>query len=260
MIALMVMLMCGSSNDFLGKTIYQLLSGDDEGLRGLSHNMWMSVFLTGGSFFFCSFALIKGRVGFSQVDNWRDYARMSVPAVMDLFVTGGRYIGMYVWLRVSHHALTPTLIYTGLVFLPAAVVSIMKNGLQLVFLAIIKRFYRNKKLKTKQWVGLSIVSCGLVLVSLNDLLHAKGGSNAQQNSLLGVSLMVFVAFAGAVRNTVEEALLTELNLNSDFLVGVESIVSFLSLVHTAYDTLRVCSACVHSGLHHSSDTDAAAQV
>ncbi len=153
---------------------------------------------------------------------------------MDLLVTGGRYL--------------------ALTFLPAAVVSIMKNGLQLVFLAII-RWYRGKYISKYQWIGLSITwrfcfpekysvitckvlleatwsgktktatSLGLCVISTEHLMTQTKQDNASTGqSTIGVFLMVFVAMTGAIRNTLEEILLKEFNFHSDFIVGVESIV------------------------------------
>lgn len=133
---------------------------------------------------------------------------------MDLFVTGGRYL--------------------SLVFLPAAVISILKNGSQLFFLAIIRRVYRKKQLTKTQWLGLCITIFGLLLVSMQDILDqiATKNSDALRRAIIGTVLLFVVGFLGAIRNTMEEILLQEddSEMESDFLVGMESIISLFFMV------------------------------
>ena len=66
--SLLLMIFCGSSTDFIGKLVYQLLpSGDDSdssAIGSLKHDIWATWCLTAGSFFVCSFALISGRESF----------------------------------------------------------------------------------------------------------------------------------------------------------------------------------------------------
>lgn len=195
LISLSIMLVCGSGNDFFAKTIYQILPGYDSGLKGLKNDYWATVGLTAAAFFVCSFAIINGRHSFKQL-TWKSLSKIMIPAFMDLFVTGGRYL--------------------ALVFLPAAVVSILKNGLQLFFLSLIRAFFRGKKFGRHQWYGLGILFVGLIIVSGHDLIDATNSDNDYTvlDSLFGVLLMVFVGFAGAVRNTIEEMLLKDYDFHS----------------------------------------------
>eukprot|EP01084_Bolivina_argentea_P052900 97120_1 len=212
-IAITVMLICGSSNDFLGKLAYQILPGGDSGLKGLEVDYWATWMLTAGSFFICSFALISGRKSFKLLHK-QLFLKICIPSFMDLFVTGGRYL--------------------SLVFLPAAVISILKNGCQLFFLALIRRFYRKKILTKNQWIGLWITITGLILVSLQDILRHMSVEDQEQlrRTLIGTALLFVVGFLGAIRNTFEEILLQndESRMESDFLVGMESIISLFFMV------------------------------
>ena len=161
--SLLLMIFCGSSTDFIGKLVYQLLPGGDKNdgsaIASLKHDIWATWCLTAGSFFVCSFALISGRESFYSPNfTLKSFFKICVPAMMDVIVTGGRYL--------------------GLIFLPAAVVSILKNGLQLVFIAII-RWFRGKYFGKTQWFGLGLVCIGLIIVSLEDLF---ADSNSTDNT------------------------------------------------------------------------------
>eukprot|EP01083_Nonionella_stella_P223027 795309_1 len=172
-IAITVMLICGSSNDFLGKLAYQILPGNDSGLEGLEVDYWATWMLTAGSFFICSFALISGRKSFKLLHK-QLFLKICIPSFMDLFVSGGRYL--------------------SLVFLPAAVISILKNGCQLFFLALIRRFWRKKILTNTQWIGLWITIVGLILVSAQDILRNVSVADEAQlrRTIIGTVLLFVV--------------------------------------------------------------------
>ena len=134
----------------------------------------------------------------------------------------------------------------GLVFLPAAVVTILKNGLQLFFLSLIRVFFLGKKFGVYQWLGLFILFFGLIIVMIHDLLSSSDSSssssssgNSLSSSIFGVSLMVFVGFAGAVRNTMEEILLKKYEFNSNFVVGMESLTSLFSVLILSIIVLQI---------------------
>ncbi len=204
MFSICIMLVCGSSNDFLGKCAYQMLPGDDEGWEGLKLDYWTTFWLTAGSFLICSFAIINGRESF-RILTVSKFFVICIPATMDLFVTGGRYL--------------------GLIFLPAAVISILKNGFQLLFLAIFRRCWRKKKLTNMQWFGLSVTMMGLILVSSEGLIEDFKDKTKLTMTIIGTAILISVGFFGAIRNTMEEILLQKDSFHSDFMVGMESIIS-----------------------------------
>lgn len=134
--------------------------------------------------------------------------------------------------------------YLALAFLPAAVVTILKNGLQLLFLSLIRVFFLNKKFGIYQWVGLFILFVGLICVMMHDLLTSSDSSSTSSNnefesSIIGVSLMVFVGLSGAIRNTIEEILLKQYEFNSNFVVGMESSISLISVLILSVVVLQI---------------------
>merc|ERR1719334_1305950 len=82
---------------------------------------------------------------------------VSIPATCDVWVNLGRYI--------------------GLVFLPASVVTILKNGTQLLFSALFRVIFEHKTLSLSQWGGIVLVVLGLGVVSLSSFLSEGVGSS-----------------------------------------------------------------------------------
>eukprot|EP01084_Bolivina_argentea_P313806 543482_1 len=217
-ITLTVMIICGSCNDFLGKLIYQMFPGNDHTLHGidaLKAEYWITFSLTFASFFICSAAIFTKSASESYNKlNTKLVIKIFIPSIMDFFITGGRYL--------------------GLVFLSGAVVSILKNGTQLLFLAFLRRCLHHKTLKGSQLFGIIITIIGLLTVAAENIAitytndMTEGSENTLKDSVIGIGIMLAVGFAGAVRNDLEELLLKNDNLDSDFVVGMESIISLLA--------------------------------
>lgn len=219
-ISLFCMIICGSLVDFLGKLEYQILPGSDDGLVGLKNNYWATICLTAGSLLICSFAIISGRESFYSPNfSLKLIVKVCIPAITDLFVIVGRYV--------------------GLVFLPAAVVSILYNGLQLLFIAIF-RWLRGRYMGKTQWFGLAFVAFGLIVVGMENFFsddndHDNNSNNTNNkenndlNTMIGLIIMLVVGITGAIRNTIEEILLKEYDLHSHFIVGLESILALIFL-------------------------------
>lgn len=215
-VTVIYVLICGSANDFFGKLIYQLLPGHDREGKGLQID-WIGLwFLTAGTFFVCSLALFTKRSRKSfELFNRKIAIKLSFLSLLDLFMNSSKYL--------------------ALIFVPAALVEITKNGAQLLFLALLRRFYRKKFLTTMQWCGFWVVFVGLMVISGEDLVEAftenswSGNTNA-----IGIAILIASGFIGAMRNTVEEVLMQHKDpsqcFDSDFLVGMEAIIAFLYML------------------------------
>lgn len=198
-VALCIMFLTGSGSDFLAKLVYQFLPSDISPLIFY----WFAWLLTISAFFICIFAIYKGRESFKLL-NINYFLRICIPALCDVFVSGGRYI--------------------ALVFLPASIVSILKNGLQLVFLAMI-RTCLSQYITKWQIAGIAILWIGLLLCMLQDILQINDPS-----TFWGMLLMFFVGLFGAIRNSIEEFLLKKENFHPDFILGLEGIISFIIML------------------------------
>jgi hypothetical protein len=70
-----------------------------------------------------------------------------------------------------------------------------------------------------------------VIVSVQDLFDdTDDDHDSFDQHLIGIILMFFAGFLGAIRNLFEEVLLQDCDLPSSFLVGVDSIISLIVVV------------------------------
>eukprot|EP01084_Bolivina_argentea_P052895 97114_1 len=211
-ITLILMIIAGSGNDFLGKLTYQIYPGNIgtlNGLEALKYEYWLTFALTIGSFFVCMFALFtpSASSSFHKLDT-KLFLKISIPSIMDVVVTGGRYL--------------------ALVFMPAALISLLKNGSQLIFLAWLRRILHEKKLLSTEWFGIGIIIIGLLIVAINKMYASVSDVDSMMtpmDSAVGISLMIGLGFSGAIRNDIEEVLLKNDDLDSNFVVGLESFIS-----------------------------------
>ena len=117
--------------------------------------------------------------------------------------------------------------YVGLVFLPASVVTIMKNGTQLTFSAVFRVVFERKTLSLSQWAGIGLVVLGLGLVCTACFLHESAAS--AMSLLCGILILVMTGCLGSVRNSYEQILCRDMGYNANFVVGMRSILYFFMI-------------------------------
>eukprot|EP01084_Bolivina_argentea_P176230 305007_1 len=205
-ISLAIMFGAGSGSDFLAKLVYQFIPPD------VSQQvfLWMAWLITLGAFLICIFAIFNGMESFKLL-TWGYFFKIMVPALCDVFVSGGRYV--------------------ALVFLPASIVSVLKNGLQLVFLAMIRGIL-SQYITKWQYAGITILWIGLALTCVEDVLQLNHPS-----TWYGLLLMFFVGLFGAIRNSIEEFLLKKQGFHPDFILGFEGMISFTVMVIIGFISL-----------------------
>jgi hypothetical protein len=196
----------GASLNFFGKTAYMLLpSEDNEPLSVLT--TWTSVMLVIGSFLACAIPPSL------QCSNWRVISRQNskvfamicFPALCDVFITGARF--------------------TALIFLPPAVVAIVKASVQLVVLAFINSC-RGKPLTSVMWSALCCALLGDCVVVIADLIQSDMDDNGGTSTrMLGLVIVCASGAFGAVRNSIEEWLLQDCAIPSGVLLMMESWIS-----------------------------------
>eukprot|EP01084_Bolivina_argentea_P052893 97112_1 len=210
------MVLAGSSTDFLGKLIYQMHPTNGlygirklNGLHAIKHEYWLTFALTAGSFFVCMFALCSksSLPSFKKLDA-KLYCKIAIISIMDTIITGGRYL--------------------GLIFLSAALICILKNGSQLLFLVLLRRCLYGKKLLCEEWFGVIVIIFGLLVVIANKIFIVTDDNNTDltiNDSIIVIVIMISFGFAGGIRNHIQELLLQNNDLDSNFLLGLESAIS-----------------------------------
>eukprot|EP01083_Nonionella_stella_P071143 190920_1 len=207
LIIISCMTFCGANNDFLGKLCYQSLPGTEIGMIGLRNRYWIAWLLTFGTFMVCSLAIVFG------CHEWKRFKQqiklfitnVSVPGTCDVWVNGGRYV--------------------GLVFLDAAVVTILKNGMQLLFSALFRKVLDKKTLTNSQTCGIVLVVIGLALVCVAIFLNESAAS--VDTVLMGIGIMISVGLLGSVRNHYEQILCRDMEYTPTFVIGMRSFVSII---------------------------------
>ena len=118
----------------------------------------------------------------------------------------------------------------ALIWLPAVVASIMKNGLQLLFVAVLTVFWRKKRLKQLQWLGVVVLLMGLVIIAFEDLASNYSETDEFVLTIVGIGLLIFVCAIGAIKNIIEEILLQDEDFKSTFVIGIESAISLAIMI------------------------------
>jgi hypothetical protein len=140
-------------------------------------------------------------------NNPRFKYKVLVPSLADLVITGLRFV--------------------AILFASPAVVSLLKNSMQLLSLSLIQHF-RGKRLSCRLALCLVGAFIGqLVVSSVSVFKHEPG---VEGPVAVGVALACASGFLGALRNIVEEALLQKDNLSTGGLLMAESWISFFGVV------------------------------
>eukprot|EP01084_Bolivina_argentea_P172916 299500_1 len=205
-------LLIAAANTFISKTVYQLLPNNES-----KKDYWVSYLLTFAQFLISiPILLFAGKAMFKKfASNIFHYLwRFCAISIFDIFVNGGRYI--------------------ALIYLPAALVSLLSTVLQIIFLTLIRRC-RKRKISIYNYIGVLIALIGIIAVTISNMLSSsKSNTNSQQDNTYGTIIMLFVGLSGAIRCTIEEILLKrydndtiEMDFNPAFVLGIESLISFI---------------------------------
>ena len=226
-IVILIMTFCGSNNDFLGKLCYQSLPGNFNGINGIINGIWIAWFLTFGTFLICTFSIFLSNDLYMSIKNYNinSFKETIIPALFDVYVNIGRYI--------------------SLVFLPASVVTLLKNGYQLIFSGILRRIWEHKRMIKSQIIGILITIVGLLIVSIQVIIqNIKYNENSFKNTkyiilniLIGVFIVLTVGLCGSIRNHFEQKLCYKYPVN--FVVGIRSFISLIIIVFIGLILLQI---------------------
>lgn len=218
----LILLLSGSSTDFLIKVTNQLTSASAFG-----GDLWIKDFMTSWillmlSFLACTIPPVfssETRKGIQSLMTYKLFLKVLTPSILDLLVTGARF-----W---------------AIAYVSPAVVSILKTSTQLIILTVISTF--RKKIHSKRQV-LSImgVIAGNLLVCLSQILRKNDFRGEETSDApFGLILACVSGILGGVRNTMEEMLLQDEGLTDNALLLIESAVSLFSSVIAGLVILKI---------------------
>lgn len=122
----------------------------------------------------------------------------------------------------------------GLLFVSASVFQILR-GFVIISSGILARIFLKRILKSYNWFGMCIVTCGLGVVGVYSFLESQTSSNP--NLLLGLALVLCGVFLNSVQFVVEAALLKNRGFEPLYIVGMEGAWGIILM----YDRLiNVC--------------------
>eukprot|EP01084_Bolivina_argentea_P090523 163105_1 len=203
-ITVLTMVFCAANNDFLGKLTYQSLPKGE-----FLEMLWIAWLLSFGTFAICSLGILIGWSGGRELQKLKN---------ADHKIYGSFFIAgcCHVWMNGCR--------YTGLLFLPAPVVTILKSGSQLLFSSLFRYVFEHKQLNKTQKVGILLTCLGLCFVIVP--VYINGSESSIISHVIGILLLLSVGLVGALRNQYEQNFV-RMKFKSMFVVGVRSFASLI---------------------------------
>lgn len=133
----------------------------------------------------------------------KGHCLIGIPAFCDLFAT--------------------TLMTTGLMFIDVSVMQMLR-GSMVIFSALLTIFYRKRKLRGFEWLGVGLCCASMVFVGLSSILGSTNKEGEKwELQLLGCLLVVGSQVVQAMQIVIEEVLLADVKLEPLVVVGMEGV-------------------------------------
>ncbi|KZC11786.1 PREDICTED: solute carrier family 35 member F6 [Dufourea novaeangliae] len=198
----------------------QVVEGEDGQPRHFNHPFMQSSFMFVGEMMcFLVFKIIYAyysRRGDSSVDSnpitkgshtFNPFVLL-IPALCDTCATSIMYVGLNLTYASSFQ---------------------MLRGAIIVFTAILSMAFLNRKLGSREWIGIGMVIIGLVIVGLSDILSLENSDMSTNSILTGDLLIICAQVVSAVQMVVEEKFVTGQNIPALQAVGWEGIFGFITI-------------------------------
>lgn len=137
------------------------------------------------------------------------------------------------WIRPAIPSLfdmTASVIYfIVLGLMPASVLEILRNGLELVFSTLLSIKMRSRRVSYWKWSGIVVTCIGMTVVGYADIIDAPDGrSEAASRMLLGLLGLVVQCVLGALQDISEEIVMQDGHKSSgSYLLGMEGCYEFV---------------------------------
>ena len=110
-----------------------------------------------------------------------------------------------------------------LVFVAASTAEILISGLELVFSSFAARIIRKRIISTRRWVGISIVTFGIILVGYAKVAEKREDGAEEQRFLIGNLLIFGQCVFSVLQDLSEEIFMQEANFPATLLLGMEGL-------------------------------------
>lgn len=112
----------------------------------------------------------------------------------------------------------------GLIYVDASVWQMLRGAI-IIFAGILSKFFLKRKLKPIHWLGMSVVTVGLVLVGCSSVFKNKNSQDSK--AILGIVLILAGQLVSACQMIIEELFLKKRNFPPLQVVGMEGMFGFL---------------------------------
>jgi hypothetical protein len=112
----------------------------------------------------------------------------------------------------------------SLIYISASVAEILISGLELVLSVFAGRIIRKRLVSYNRWIGVGIVSFGLVLVgTLHSVGSSSGNNSDMSDKLIGMLLIVGQCIMSVAQDIAEEVFMDEAGYPATLLLGMEGL-------------------------------------
>ncbi|XP_003708299.1 transport and golgi organization 9 [Megachile rotundata] len=215
-----LMVITGSFNTLTVKYAdQQVVPGEDGQPRHFNHPFMQSSFMFIGEMMCLAVFKIAyyyySRRGDNSIDNPLTRGSqvfnpfiLLIPALCDTFATSIMYVGLNMTYASSFQ---------------------MLRGAVIIFTAILSMGFLNRRLGSREWIGIGMVIVGLALVGLSDIITMEDANNSINSILTGDLLIICAQVITAIQMVVEEKFVAGQNIPALQAVGWEGVFGFISI-------------------------------
>lgn len=113
-----------------------------------------------------------------------------------------------------------------LVYVAASTAEMLISGMELVFSAFAARIIRKRIISTKRWVGVSIVTLGVILVGFSKMWEKKE-TEEEHKFFIGNMLIFGQCIFSVLQDLTEEIFMQEANFPATLLLGMEGLFGLI---------------------------------
>jgi len=110
-----------------------------------------------------------------------------------------------------------------LVYVSASTAEILISGMELCLSAFAARIIRKRIISSRRWVGISIVTLGIILVGFIKIVEKKEIEDEEHKFLIGNLLIVGQCIFSVLQDLSEEIFMQEANFPATLLLGMEGL-------------------------------------
>lgn len=114
-----------------------------------------------------------------------------------------------------------------LVYVAASTAEILISGLELVLSSFAARIIRKRIISTKRWIGVSIITLGIIFVGFAKLLEKKESEKEEHELFVGNLLIFGQCIFSVLQDLSEEIFMQEANFPATLLLGMEGLFGLM---------------------------------